>query len=201
MHVHAGSTEAGHKDSDHHCAGGVCGGFSAPANLLPDGESMMDKVNRIWNHPMYREAYAAIQELEKEREFCGHSAEHFLAVARLMWIYNLEEGSGLSRERVYGAALLHDIGRHLQYRGGDSPPRGQRSAGGENSPGLRFCGGGDSGYSGSDPCPPLAGDPGRKKSLRGYLYRADKQSRSCLSCLAEAACDWPEEKKNLKIDY
>lgn len=75
----------------------------------------MKRVNRIWEHPLYREAYARIQELEQDREFCGHSAEHFLAVARLMRIYDLQEGTGLSKETIYAAALLHDIGRHLQY--------------------------------------------------------------------------------------
>lgn len=161
---------------------------------------MMDKVNRIWNHPMYREAYAAIQELEKEREFCGHSAEHFLAVARLMWIYNLEEGSGLSRERVYGAALLHDIGRHLQYREGIPHHEASAALAEKILPDCGFA---------EEEIQDILGailahrspEIREEKSLRGYLYRADKQSRSCLSCPAEAACDWPEEKKNLKIDY
>ena len=39
----------------------------------------------------------------------------------------------------------------------------------------------------------------QEKSLRGYLYRADKASRNCLACPAEPACDWPKEKKNLEI--
>ena len=38
-----------------------------------------------------------------------------------------------------------------------------------------------------------------KKSLSGYLYRADKKSRPCFGCRAEGACDWSREKKNLKL--
>ncbi len=43
---------------------------------------------------------------------------HFLDVARLAYIFNLEEHLGIDRERIYAAALLHDIGRHVQYLDG-----------------------------------------------------------------------------------
>lgn len=160
----------------------------------------MNRVNAVWNHGLYREAYQKIQELEHGRRFCGHSAEHFLAVARLAWIYSLEDRAGLNREIVYAAALLHDIGRYRQYL--DGTPHHEASAElaarilpecgfreeeteeilgailGHRSPELR-----------------------QEKSLRGYLYRADKQSRNCLACGALTECDWPPEKKNLAIDY
>ena len=51
--------------------------------------SDMDRVNRIWRHPVYQEHYKKIQELESERIFCRHTPEHFLDVARLMYIYAL----------------------------------------------------------------------------------------------------------------
>ena len=76
--------------------------------------SDMDRVNRIWRHPVYQEHYKKIQELESERIFCRHTPEHFLDVARLMYIYALEEHLELSKELIYAAALLHDIGR-AQY--------------------------------------------------------------------------------------
>lgn len=40
--------------------------------------------------------------------------EHFLDVARLMYIYNLEDQAGFSKEMIYAAGLLHDIGRYEQ---------------------------------------------------------------------------------------
>ena len=49
--------------------------------------SDMDRVNQIWRHPVYQEHYKKIQELESERIFCRHTPEHFLDVARLMYIY------------------------------------------------------------------------------------------------------------------
>ena len=42
--------------------------------------------------------------------------EHFLDVARLMYIYNLEDQAGFSKEMIYAAGLLHDIGRYEQMK-------------------------------------------------------------------------------------
>ena len=78
--------------------------------------SNMDRVNQIWGHPVYQEHYKKIQELESERSFCRHTPEHFLDVARLMYIYALEEHLELPKELIYVAALLHDIGRAQQYQ-------------------------------------------------------------------------------------
>ena len=78
--------------------------------------SDMDRVNQIWRHPVYQEHYKKIQELESERIFCRHTPEHFLDVARLMYIYALEEHLELPKELIYAAALLHDIGRAQQYQ-------------------------------------------------------------------------------------
>ena len=75
----------------------------------------MDRINQIWQHPVYQEHYKKIQELENDRIFCRHTPEHFLDVARLMYIYALEEHMDLSRELIYATALLHDIGRAEQY--------------------------------------------------------------------------------------
>lgn len=40
---------------------------------------------------------------------------HLLDVARIACIRNLEEGLGLDKEIIYAAAVLHDIGKSLQY--------------------------------------------------------------------------------------
>ena len=78
--------------------------------------SDIHRVNQIWRHPVYQEHYKKIQELESERIFCRHTPEHFLDVARLMYIYALEEHLELPKELIYAAALLHDIGRAQQYQ-------------------------------------------------------------------------------------
>ncbi len=75
----------------------------------------MERVNQILRHPLFQDKLAELDRLERERIFCRHGLEHLLAVARLAYLRNLEEGLGLERELIYAAALLHDIGRGEQY--------------------------------------------------------------------------------------
>ncbi|TGE34137.1 HD domain-containing protein [Desulfosporosinus sp. Sb-LF] len=61
-----------------------------------------------------------IEGLERERCFCKHGFEHGLSVARIAYVYLLEKGvMTLSKEKVYAAALLHDIGRWVEYQTGE----------------------------------------------------------------------------------
>ncbi|MCQ2509486.1 MAG: HD domain-containing protein [Lachnospiraceae bacterium] len=160
---------------------------------------MNDRVNRIWSHPMYQEQYQLLQECEKTREFCGHTLEHFLAVGRLMWIYNLESQAGLDKELIYAAALLHDIGRGLQYK--DGIPHDE--AGVKLSEVILP----ECGFQDEEIQPILAaigehrqsGSKSRTALLGEYLYRADKACRNCLVCPAEKECNWSAEKKNMMI--
>ena len=78
----------------------------------------MDRVNQIWNHPLYQTELHKLQLLEADREFCRHTPEHFLDVARLAYIRALEENYPVSKELIYCTALLHDIGRARQYEDG-----------------------------------------------------------------------------------
>ena len=78
----------------------------------------MDRVNQIWNHPLYQTELHKLQLLEADREFCRHTPEHFLDVARLAYIRALEENYSVSKELIYCTALLHDIGRARQYEDG-----------------------------------------------------------------------------------
>lgn len=158
----------------------------------------MERVNGIWRHPRYQECVKRIQELEADRRFCRHTPEHFLDVARLAWILALESGVSLDRELVYGAALLHDIGRHLQYEKGI--PHEEASAGIAEEI-LRDCG-----FSREESETILQAIRGHRtrqegKDFPALLYRADKLSRSCFSCPAEAECNWPKDKKNLDIVF
>ena len=79
----------------------------------------MDRVNRILHNPKYRECVEKNRKYEEERIFCRHDMSHFLDVARLSWIENLEKGLGIEKELIYAAALLHDCGRFRQYE--DAP--------------------------------------------------------------------------------
>lgn len=160
----------------------------------------MERVNKILAHPLYRSCLSRIAACEQERIFCGHDMGHLLDVARLAWIFNLEQGLGIERERVYAAALLHDIGRHIQYEDG-TPHQLAGLPIAEQI--LAACG--FSEKEGADILYAIENhrNPQIKacRDLSGILYRADKMSRSCFGCRAEKECNWSREKKNLELQY
>lgn len=80
----------------------------------------MARVNRLLDHEEYIRYIEKINELEKERRFCRHGFEHGLSVARIAYTYLLEKGDmDISKEGIYAAALLHDIGRWVEYQTGE----------------------------------------------------------------------------------
>ena len=160
----------------------------------------MERVNAICRHKLWRESVDEIARLERDRVFCRHDRAHFLDVARLMYIYNLEDQAGFSREMIYAAGLLHDIGRYEQMEKGTP----HHLAGARLAELILT----DCDFSLNEQEPILAAirshrvkDTAETPLFSRYLYRADKQSRNCFSCPARAACNWPEEKMNLTIRY
>lgn len=160
----------------------------------------MDRIDRILKHPLFQESLQNNIEAEKDRSFCRHDITHFLDVARIAVIINLEEGLGIDRELIYGAALLHDIGRHRQYTEGI--PHEQASA--EIAANILQ----DCGFNLDETSVIISAvlyhrdsDAADEISLRGILYRADKASRPCYVCSAEPDCNWKDSKKNRSIRY
>ena len=160
----------------------------------------MERIDRILAHALFREYLEKNREAEKDRIFCRHEMTHFLDVARIGRIINLEERLGVAEELIYAAALLHDIGKHLQYSQGIP----HEKAGAELAPEiLRDCGF-DEKETGeiaeaimSHRTPSVS----RERGLRGILYRADKASRLCLGCPVIAECHWEEKQKNQTLLY
>ena len=64
---------------------------------------MMERVNGILKDPLYRTCLSKIALFERDRIFCGHDMAHFLDVARLAYIFNLEENLGIEKEEIYTA--------------------------------------------------------------------------------------------------
>lgn len=160
----------------------------------------MERIDKILKHHLFLHNLERNNTAEAERRFCRHDMVHFLDVARIAWILNLEEGLGLNKEWVYAAALLHDMGKHLQYTAGT--PHEQASA--EIAPEiLRDCGFDEK------ETDVIVGailahrdsNVAQEFNLKGILYRADKASRACFACVAEGDCNWKEGKKNLEIKY
>ncbi len=160
----------------------------------------MERIDRILNHDLFKYHAAKNREAEADRRFCHHDIGHFLDVARIGVIINLEEGIGLNREWIYAAALLHDLGRHVQYE--DGTPH--ELAGAEIAPQiLEACGFADyeTGVIVNAVKCHRDADAASLRDLRGVLYRADKASRACFACEVSAECNWKGDRKNLSVRY
>lgn len=159
----------------------------------------MERIDQILQHPAYREALSKIEDLEKTRIFCGHDFTHFLDVARIAYIMNLEEGTKIPKAQIYAAALLHDIGRHEQYLYGTPHHEASAKIAGKI---LSECG-----FLEEEKANILEAilehraEPGNQSDLSAVLYRADKMSRPCYRCKAEPECHWSDTKKNNTIQY
>ena len=161
---------------------------------------MMERVNLILHNETYKTCLSKIADFERTRIFCGHDMAHFLDVARLAYLFNLEENLQIEKELIYAAALLHDVGRFVQYEDGTphqlaSLPLAEKI--------LKVCG-----FSDEEMWEILRAIENHRnpeirteKSLSGIIYRADKLSRSCFGCKAENECDWSTKKKNLILEY
>ena len=156
----------------------------------------MKRIDAIWNHETYQSSLERLSKWEEKREYCRHTPEHFLDVARITWILALEAGMPAEKEIVYAAGLLHDIGRFRQYEEGI--PHEQASA--RIAEGiLRDCGFEESEQEQVLELIRSHRTSQQKESLAGLFYQADKLSRNCFSCPVREKCDWPKEKKNLRI--
>ena len=160
--------------------------------------AQVERVNRILRHEAFlwhiRENAAA----EENRVFCHHDMAHFLDVARIAMILNLREELEIPQDIVYGAALLHDIGRHEQYHMGMP----HEAASVRIAPDILA----DCGYSPEEIreiTEAIAlhrdSETSVRQDMAGILYRADKASRSCFACKAIGQCNWKDDKKNLEI--
>lgn len=159
----------------------------------------MKRIDAILQDERFTYGLNRIAELEADRIFCCHRLEHLLDVARIAWIMVLEEQLPLQKDIVYGAALLHDLGRYRQYE--ENIPHHQASAD------LARMILPDAGYHAGEIAmiTEAIGQHGEEHASRSHLarvlYRADKLSRNCFRCMAQDACKWSAEKRNRTIVY
>lgn len=159
----------------------------------------MERVHKIYEHPLFRECLEKNCEAEKERVFCRHDMAHFMDVARLSYIFSLEREYAVPKEEIYAAALLHDIGKWKQYKDGTPHDRASALIAEEI---LQ-----EAGYSKEEIerilnailCHRSYNGKKEKHPLAEVLYDADKISRACYACPAKKECNWSEDKKNKKI--
>lgn len=158
----------------------------------------MDRIDRLMEHPVFRDCMDRIELAEKDRSFCLHGFAHSLDVARIGYIINLEEQYGIDREVLYAAALLHDIGRGAEYETGEP----HHQAGAVMARQLLEDVGFDSGAVEAI-CEAISNhkslSTSDSKGLCALLYKADKLSRNCFCCKAYKECYWQEDKRNRHI--
>lgn len=157
----------------------------------------MDRFNSILNDQKYIYYLKINKKFEKERKFCKHNLKHFLDVARIGQIINLEENLGFEKEIIYTTAILHDIGKWVQYENGTPHEIASWEIAKDflenykfNKNEIELIKQGILGH--------------RHKKSEGFsklIYIADKRSRLCITCKAKDECNWSDEKKNLEIYY
>jgi len=165
----------------------------------------MSRLDRIIENEDFGHYLEKIDVLERERYFCKHGFDHALTVARIAYVYLLEQGQEsspaepLPREVVYAAGLLHDIGRWVEYQTGeDHAEAGARLA----QPILRACG-----YNpAEEACILTAIREHRRHGQNGLsrlgqaLALADDWARECRQCPVRSVCH-KFKREMLKIVY
>ena len=83
---------------------------------------MANRYEQIQLDSEYQNLLSEIEDLKKERVYYKHDLAHFMDVARIASLIWIEEGSSveLNKDIIYAAALLHDIGRVIEYNEGIS---------------------------------------------------------------------------------
>lgn len=165
----------------------------------------MKRVNQIMNHPDFQFYLKEIEKFESGRIFCKHDIVHFFDVARIAYILKLENRLKVSKEIIYAAALLHDIGRYLEYK--ENIPHDQASVQlaeplladtkfNQTEREIIL-----SAISSHRQIPVTTSEMNESQELTYILFHADKSSRLCPFCPAKEACYWEETMKNRDIDY
>ena len=160
---------------------------------------MNDKINLIIENPSFVYNLKKIGELEKHRKFCLHDMQHFLDVARLMYIMSLENNFKTPKYMIYATALLHDIGRGEQYENGTPHHIASLIIAKKILLECKYTDGEINEIIGA--ISNHRNDSEDFNSLSDILYKCDKLSRNCVHCIAIDDCKWPKDKRNLKITY
>jgi uncharacterized protein len=158
-----------------------------------------DRINAILYNHKFISYLNKNKKCEKDRIFCHHDLSHFLDVARIAYILNLENNLNYSKDTIYAAALLHDIGRWKQYEEGIPHDAASAELAVDI---LEECG-----YSKQEINEIVEAISQHRKvnedksSLSYIIYFSDKASRNCFNCKAAKECNWSSEKKNNIIKY
>lgn len=175
------------------------GSLSFLADLKKKAEEIvrMKKCGRILHNAEFLKLLSQINEAETDRIYCKHGIEHLLDVARAAHILNLENDLSIPKEIVYGAALMHDIGRPAQYGG----EKEHHIAGVEAARSiLPKCG-----FSAEETAIIAEAVSSHRRNIQkpgtlsDIIAAADKSTRLCMLCPASDTCKWRENDKNIDL--
>jgi len=163
-----------------------------------------ERLQKLLQHPLFQSGLKQLEDEEAERQFCRHGLPHLLDTARIAYILALEEKSSLSRDVIYAAAYLHDLGRcgagvtRQTESGPEAVPAGHEEAGaGLAAVILPECGfRADETGQIAEAIRQHRSTAEARTELAVLLRLADKASRLCFACPASRDCRWPEDRKN-----
>ncbi|AIY84463.1 HD domain-containing protein [Clostridium baratii] len=158
----------------------------------------MDKINEILQNNIFKANMIKLEKLEENREFCRHGINHSLDVARIAYIMTLEKELAYSKEIIYAVALLHDIGRVMQYEKGISHHEGSVILAEEI---LK-----NTSYDDEEIIIIIDAIKNHRNKenaseFNKLIFKSDKLSRNCFMCKSYDECYWDSNKKNNIINY
>lgn len=155
----------------------------------------MERCGLILKNKTFLNQLSLIEKAESDRIYCKHGIEHLMDVARGGYIIALENGIEISKDIIYAAALVHDIGRYEQYISGkDHHIEGGKIA----AKILQECG-----FSESEREMIVEAVVNHRKisncinNLADIIALADKKTRMCMLCSARNTCNWGEYERNI----
>ena len=158
----------------------------------------MKRADKILKNEKFRAYLDKTAQYERDRIYCLHDIQHALDTARLAYIKALEDDTKIDKEIIYAAALIHDIGRCVQYEDGTPHDEASVILGREI---LEECE-----FSADEIAEILTAvsehrTDKERSPLGKLLFEADNKSRMCMLCKARATCKWREEDMNMEVVY
>lgn len=157
----------------------------------------MDRIDKIISNQDFIRNLEIIDNAEINREFCKHDLNHLLDVARIAYIYCLENNYKLDKEIIYATALMHDIGRSMEYQ---NILQHDKAAAIIVPNILNKAGFNDNEIDEIIKSISIHREKNCQKTLLDkVIYYADKKSRNCFYCKVREKCNWDNSLKNKTI--
>ncbi len=156
----------------------------------------MNRFNQILHNQIFLENYNIIEKYELNREFCKHDLTHLLDVARIMYIMSFEQNLKINKEIIYSTALLHDIGRALEYTKNIDHNIGAKEIALSILEDCKF----EQSEIDEIIYAIISHNSEDNNRLNQLLRVADKLSRNCFACKKYDECKWEENRKNKGVE-